>query len=532
MTTDPKGPQPVLSWLKERSAGVLLHPSSLPSGQGIGTFAAESRAWVDWLADSGLRYWQMLPLGPTGFGDSPYQTFSAFALNPYWIDIEALVALGLLEAAELEPLHALPRERVDYGGLYHVKPPLLRLAWMRFEARGEASLGGEAIALEAFAREHASWLEPYTAFMALKRAHHGQSWLAWPQEQCSYAAAQAHGALEALDDERRAQTFFQYVAHVQFGQLRAYAQRRGVELIGDLPIFVALDSADVWAQPELFLLGEDGRPTHVAGVPPDYFSPTGQLWGNPLYDWSRHARDGYAWWLDRLRQSFGQFSAVRLDHFRGFHDYWAIPAGAEDARAGVWMPGPDRAFFEAVAAALPGAQLIAEDLGDLSPGVLALRDAAGLPGMQILHFAFDGNPGNGYLPHQSRAEALVYPGVHDNDTTRGWYDSLDEAARDQLRRYLRVSGEDIAWDLIRACYRDVARLALIPAQDLLGLGSEARMNRPGLAQGNWQWRLTRDQMEALHGHSPALRELAWLYGREVARTNDATAATVAPGASS
>lgn len=459
-----------------------------------------------------MSWWQVCPLGPTGFGDSPYQCFSAFAGNPYLIDLQDLVAQKFLVADELAPLSKLGAGEVDFGALYQAKWPLLRLSFDRYKRAGFPALGAESFS--KFKAAQASWLEPYACFRALKDSFGGRAWWEWP------AAARSYGSLRAalrssLADEIGAHQFYQYVFFTQWGRIRAEAASRGIGIIGDIPIFVAADSADAWAEPGLFELGKDGRPVAVAGVPPDYFSSDGQLWGNPLYRWDVHAADGYAWWKKRLAASFAVCDIVRIDHFRGFDAYWRISLPAENARTGKWIPGPGLDFFHKMKEAFPGARIIAEDLGLLTPSVEELLAQTGLPGMAVLQFAFGGDAKNPYLPHNLRQNGVIYPGTHDNDTAIGWYALAGEPTRDHVRRYLRVSGKDIGWDLVRTAYSAVSRIAVVPMQDLLSLGSEARLNSPGIPQGNWRWRLAEGAIERLAtgGTAAYLAELASLNGR-------------------
>ncbi len=492
---------------------MLLHPTSLPSDQGVGVFDAAALDFIAFLRKAGIKYWQVCPLGPTGYGDSPYQCFSSFAGNPYLIDLHVLVQTGLLDAETIHPLRAMSNDHVDFGALYHHKRPLLfaaHTAWCK-ASRPVLPYGN----FDEFRRKNAAWLSGYSFFSALKDHFGGQPWWEWPADVRSLAVAAKSPLKRQLADRAEGYEFIQYLFFGQWEQVRAHAARHGVGIIGDTPIFTALDSADVWSRPKLFRLDQKtGRPKVVAGVPPDYFSADGQLWGNPLYDWDAHADEGYDWWLQRLRANFALCDIVRIDHFRGFDSYWAIPAGSPTARTGNWEPGPGLKFFKRVLAVMPEAKLIAEDLGELTPSVVALREATGLPGMAILQFAFGGDSKNLYLPHNQRANSVVYPGTHDNDTTLGWYATTDEKARDHVRRYFRVGGQEVGWDFIRSAYASVANLAIIPMQDLLSLGSAARFNTPGKSQGNWTWRYRHDDLTKLSGGTAAyLRELAKLYDR-------------------
>ena len=505
--------QPLWNWLDARSAGVLLHPTSFPGPGGIGTLDRHADEFLAFLASAGIRQWQTCPLGPTGYGDSPYQCFSSFAGNPYLIDLDALVAANLLPAEALRPLGALDEEHVDFGAVHRLKWPLLFQAAAEFaRSNGRIQPYGN---FDRFRREQKNWLADYALFSALKERFGGRSWTEWPSQARSAATARKSALPAELSSRIEAHEFIQYLFFGQWRRVREHAAELGISIIGDTPIFAAFDSADVWANQELFQLDRrSGQPLAVAGCPPDYFAADGQLWGNPLYDWPAHAAQGYAWWIERLRANFALCDVVRIDHFRGFESYWSIPAGSATARPGQWVKGPGLDFFRAIRAALPDARLIAEDLGTLTPEVLALRDATGLPGMAVLQFAFGGGSDNFYLPHNHRANTVVYPGTHDNDTTRGWYAAADEKTRDHVRRYLRISGEDIGWDLLRTAYASVANLAVVPLQDLLKLDSRARFNTPGQSQGNWTWRYRTAQLQALQDHAAGhLRELAALYRR-------------------
>jgi len=506
---------PLFNWLDQRTAGVLLHPTALPGDQGIGTLDRHAFEFLDFLHGAGFKAWQICPLGPTGYGDSPYQCFSAFAGNPYLIDLRALVDADLVAADALRPLQALPPDRVDFGAIYQRKWPVLFGAYSAFVRSGRTLQPYGDFA--AFQQANESWLPGYTLYSALKEQFNGLAWWEWPAEVRSFAAAREHALARTLANRIEAYAFIQYLFFGQWARLRARAQELDIALIGDTPIFAALDSADTWSCPQLFQLDpKTCRPLAVAGCPPDYFSADGQLWGNPLYDWAAHQAEGYRWWLARLRTLFALCDIIRIDHFRGFEAYWSIPAGDKNARGGRWIPGPGLDFFRAVQAALPDAKLIAEDLGLLTPGVIALREATGLPGMAVLQFAFGGGADNFYLPHNQRANCVVYPGTHDNDTTLGWYATADEKTRDHVRRYFRIGGQEIGWDFIRSAYASVCALAVIPLQDLMNLGSSARFNAPGTSQdANWSWRFRASQLAALRGDTSAyLRSLAELYGRE------------------
>ncbi len=509
-----------------RAAGILLHPSSLPGRFGIGDLGPDALRFVDALADAGLQVWQILPLGPTGFGDSPYQCFSAFGGNPFLVSPERLAEDGLLTRADLEGTSGSSPFAVDFGPLIEWKLGLLDRAWSAYQA-GHASSLREPFA--AFCAAHASWLDDYALFMALKKGHGGRAWPEWDPRLVTRDPRALAAARTALAVAVDAQRFRQFLFFRQWDAVRAHARARGVRIIGDLPIFVAHDSADVWGHRELFRLDAAGRSTVVAGVPPDYFSATGQLWGNPLYRWEVSERSGHAWWIERVRSALSLVDVVRIDHFRGFEAYWEIPGDAITAATGRWVKGPGAPFFHTVRDALGELPIIAEDLGVVTPEVLALRDGLGLPGMKVLQFAFGDGGANPYLPHHHVPNSVVYTGTHDNDTTRGWYATAPEAERDLARRYLGRDGHDIAWDLIRAAFASVADTAVVPLQDVLDLGSEGRMNRPGtLGGGNWGWRFTWAQFSDLR--RARLESLAALYSRRAAPAS--VAAPTAPASAS
>jgi 4-alpha-glucanotransferase len=472
-----------------RASGVLLHVTSLPSPYGIGDVGPAAVAWVDHLHEAGQSWWQALPLGPTGYGNSPYQPLSSFAGNWLLISPDWLIEDGLVQASDCAG-HDFPAITVDYDTVVPFKHRLLETAWTNFSAGARPDL---LPAYEQFCHDHAHWLEDYALFRALKARYKGAYYLDWPAELVQRTPAALDRARRELASEISQVCFAGFLLFRQGARLKQYARAKGVRLIGDLPFFVSPDSSDVWANPELFLLDDHHRPRVVAGVPPDYFSAQGQLWGNPIYDWDALRRTGYRWCIDRLCALLAHVDVIRLDHFRAFAAAWHIPAGAPTAQSGLWVAGPGAEFFSAVQAELGGLPFIAEDLGLITPDVSALRDQFHLPGMRVLQFAFDGHSDNPYLPENYVPNAVVYTGTHDNSTTRGWYEDLPDAQRQNLWSYLRRppgnSGE-VAGELIRLAWSSEAALAIAPLQDLLNLGAEARMNVPGRAEGNWRWRTT------------------------------------------
>jgi 4-alpha-glucanotransferase len=472
--------------LFQRSAGVILHPSSLPGPDGIGDFGPEAYRWVNFLAESGCSLWQVLPLGPTGYGDSPYQCFSAFAGNPYLISPSLLLDDGLLSREDLADRPDFSVEIVDFGPVIQWKLVILDRAYRHFKKSTAAKRKTE---FQEFHTAQSGWLDDFALFMALKESLGGISWEGWPAALRRRDPAALAQFYDKNADAIQRQIFRQFIFFRQWQALHQYANLKGISIIGDAPIFVAYDSADVWSHPELFHLDGEGKPTAVAGVPPDYFSPTGQLWGNPLYNWEMHSQTGYAWWIERVRATLQLIDIIRLDHFRGFAGYWAVPAGAATAEHGRWVPGPGIALFEAIRTALGKLPIIAEDLGEITPDVIDLRDGLGLPGMRIFQFAFANDFEDPFLPHNFTPHCVAYTGTHDNDTTLGWYNSAPETERDFVRRYLARSGDDIVWDMIRAVWGSVAVFSLAPMQDLLKLDTEARMNYPGRPSGNWGWRM-------------------------------------------
>ena len=495
-----------------RAAGVLLHPTSFPSRYGIGDLGKEAYRFVDFLVAAKQQLWQVLPLGPTGYGDSPYQCFSTFAGNPLLISPDRLVREGYLPPGAIATVPPFPTDKVDFGAVIPYKNGLWQQAFDHFRTHGTLEQWER---LAAFCEEQSSWLDDYALFMALKQHYadreDGGVWNHWPDEIALRTPEGVERWTEQLRDDVERHKFLQFLFFEQWLALKRYANERGIQIIGDIPIFVAFDSADVWANPEMYYLQEDGAPSFVAGVPPDYFSETGQRWGNPLYRWERMAAQGYRWWAARLQMCLTQNDIVRIDHFRGFEAYWEIPAEEETAIIGRWVLGPGAALFDALREELGELPIIAEDLGVITPEVEALRDRYGFPGMNILQFAFGSAAENRFLPHNIQAHSVVYTGTHDNDTSRGWYESESEATRDHVRRYLACDGHDVAWDLVRAANASVAALAIVPMQDLLNLPTAARMNYPGRLGGNWQWRYTRAMLA--DWIAPRLAELAELYGR-------------------
>ncbi len=503
-----------------RSSGILLHPTSLPGRLGIGCFGEEAYRFVDFLAGAGQRAWQVLPLGPTGYGDSPYQCFSAFAGNPLLISLETLVNEGHLTSEDLESIPSLPEGEVDYGEVIRYKLPLLRKSFDHFDQRATPP---ERRQLESFCLRNEFWLDDYALFMALKHAHDGIAWSSWAPAIASRQQEAVRRWSRELAREIDSCKYAQYQFFRQWSALKAYCGARRIRIIGDVPIFVAHDSADVWSHRDLFDLEPDGKPRVVAGVPPDYFSATGQLWGNPLYHWDVMARLGYQWWVERLRAALSLVDIVRLDHFRGFEAYWEVPGTAATAATGRWVPGPGLALLSRLKDALGDLPIIAENLGVITPAVEELRNRFEFPGMAVLQFAFGTDPqAPDFKPHNYPRNRVVYTGTHDNDTVVGWWTSAGAGQstrspedvrkeREIACKYLATDGSEIHWVFIRAVLSSVAQLAIIPLQDVLGLGTEARMNTPSEPTGNWRWRykseMLTDQLQE------RLRELTQLYDR-------------------
>ena len=497
----------------------MLHPTSLPGRFGIGDLGDEAYRFADFLATSGQTLWQVLPLGPTGYGDSPYACYSAFAGNTLLVSPEKLFEEGWLAKADLDEIPSPPSEQVDFARVHEVKHDMLEKAFARYQRTTDTKLRS---AFETFAERNASWLDDYALFQALKSAHGGKAWHEWERPLVGREPVALARARKELHDQIEAHKFFQFLFFKQWFAFKAYCNERNIDLIGDIPIFVAQDSADVWTNPEQFKLDPNGVPLVVAGVPPDYFSATGQFWGNPLYDWDRMLADGFRWWIERVRATLQTVDIARIDHFRGFAACWEIPGGDKTAERGRWVEAPGRELFTAIRKALGELPIIAEDLGVITPDVEKLRDDFGFPGMRILQFAFSGDAKNIDLPHNYHRNLAVYTGTHDNDTTVGWFNSVAGEGstrtaeqisneRNFCLEYLDTKGQEIHWDFISAVLASVADTAIVPLQDLLGLGTEARMNLPNSMTGNWTWRF---QAAALtEAHSDRLRRMTEIYGR-------------------
>jgi 4-alpha-glucanotransferase len=493
----------------QRSSGVLLHPTSLPGPDGIGDLGQSAYSFVDWLHQHGQSLWQILPLGPTSFGDSPYQTLSTFAGNPLLISLERLVEDGWLLPEDLIDRPAFDEERVDFGPVITWKFSCLKRAWSVFLERASTSNWEQ---LNIFRQKNAAWLEDFALFMALKEDADGKPWSQWDGPLVRREEHAMQEARTRLDKSISSFVFVQWLFFEQWQKVKIYASAKGVKLVGDVPIFVAHDSSDVWANPQYFQLGDDGRPTHVAGVPPDYFSKTGQLWGNPLYNWKALKADGYSWWVRRLQTCLELVDLVRIDHFRGFAGYWEVPATEKTAIKGTWRPGPGADFFKTLQDVfghkLP---LIAEDLGVITTDVVKLRDDFQLPGMKILQFAWSG-PENLFLPHQHVTNCVVYSGTHDNDPTLGWWEHLaDASCKELVQEYTGCPVEEPNWTLIRLGMMSCAHTFIATMQDVLGLGRQARMNLPGEGTGNWNWRMPAAALTDPAGQR--LARLTWLYRR-------------------
>ena len=494
--------------LAMRASGVLLPVASLPSAYGMGGFSKGAYEFVDKLKEAGQTYWQILPLGPTSYGDSPYQSFSTFAGNPYFIDPEDLIRRGFISRKKCNSYDFGDNaEYVDYAKIYQSRFLLLREAWKNSDIEKDAGFC-------KFVKENSYWLDDYCLYMAVKASFNNVCWVEWDEDIKTRKPAALKAYREKFADEIQFYQFQQYMFRVQWEKLKAYANKQGIRIIGDIPIYVAFDSSDAWANPKLFQFDKDCNPTAVAGCPPDAFSATGQLWGNPLYAWDYHKKTDFDWWIKRLAACFELYDVVRIDHFRAFDEYYSIPAGMKTAEIGTWEPGPGYALFETMKKKLGERDVIAEDLGFLTPSVIELVKKTGYPGMKILQFAFDSREESDYLPHNYGHNCVVYTGTHDNDTTLGWYEKLVEIDKEFCDRYLNLKKckkEELKWEFIRAAFASVADTAVIPMQDYLGLGSEARVNTPSTLGDNWKWRMKKGAFTAkLAGQ---MREMTETYGR-------------------
>lgn len=502
----------------KRRSGILVHPTSFPSRYGIGDLGQTAYDFIDFLKKAGQTIWQCLPLGPTGFGDSPYQAYSAFAGQPLLISPDKLIELKLLCDNDVINVPEYNKKQVEYTRVIEFKTKLLKTAFANFQKASDPVLMTE---YKTFCNENDFWLTDYALFMALKEHQNGKKWTEWDVVYKTPTEAVKKQALLDLEPSVNYYRFVQFIFFKQWYELKKYANKNDVQIIGDIPIFVSPDSSDAWANKELFQLDDEGYPSVIAGVPPDYFSKTGQVWGNPLYNWDYHKRTGYAWWIARIRHQLTQTDIFRIDHFRGFEAYWSIPADAETAIDGKWVKGPGNDFFDHVLAAFNEKELpiIAEDLGIITPEVEALRDDYNLPGMKILQFAFNELGDGAYYPYNYIENCVCYTGTHDNDTTVGWYLSASPESQDKARRYLSCDGSNIHWDMIRLAMGSPARYVVFPLQDVLGLGSDCRMNTPGVGVGNWAWRFQKDDLkEWIHNYLNDMSRVFWRNQKPVIKT--------------
>jgi 4-alpha-glucanotransferase len=498
-----------MSHLFPRSSGILLHPTSLPGRFGIGDLGENAYRFVDWLAEAGQSVWQILPLGPTSYGDSPYQTLSAFAGNPNLISLAHFIEYGWFDETDLGDVPVFPTNRVDYGWVIPYHEQKLSLAYQRFKERATDS---QKKGFESFVADNGDWLEAFALFAALKKYYGGKPWVEWGdadlvryKQKALDKARKIHA--DAIDEQR----FRQWVFFRQWYHLKYYANQKGIRLFGDIPIFVAHDSSDVWANQDLYFLEENGQQIVIAGVPPDYFSPTGQRWGNPLYRWDKMKAQGYEWWAKRFKAILTFVDLIRIDHFRGFEAYWEIPASEPTAMNGEWKPGPGHDFFQAMQDKLGELAIVAEDLGVITEGVEALRDGFNLPGMKVLQFAW-GDSTNPFLPHNHPVNCVVYTGTHDNNTTIGWWlNEVEEGTKNFIQTYLEREIREVNWNMMQVAMMSAAHTAIFPMQDILNLGADARMNTPGKEQGNWTWRFTADAFD--HDGKYRLKHYTGLYQR-------------------
>lgn len=493
----------------QRSSGILLHVTSLPGPYGIGDIGEMAYHWVDFLAQAGQRIWQILPLGPTGYGNSPYQTISVFAGNPLLIDLKPLQEAGLISAEALQNRPEFPANSVDFEAVIGWKIPLLLGSYSRFLEKGDAVA---KVDFDNFCEENdAKWLDDFALFMAIKYDQGEAAWFSWPKPLKMREDSAIADARQKLAAKIMAHKFVQFIFFEQWHRLKNYAAEKGVAIMGDIPIYVTLDSAEVWADKKFFRLDKEGDPTHVAGVPPDYFSKTGQLWGNPIYDWKTMKKDRFQWWINRIKLTLDTVHIARIDHFRGFEAYWAVPYGEETAVNGEWVKSPGVALFDALRDALGDVPIIVEDLGLITPEVEALRNRYDFPGMKILQFAFGGDATAPFLPHNYDDNCVVYTGSHDNDTTVGWFQSAPAKDQQYCRQYIGAGQDDIAGSLIRLAAASTASISIFPLQDVLSLGPDARMNTPGSPSDNWCWRLSTDQLQPHHAEK--LAKLSNIFGR-------------------
>ncbi len=491
-----------------RQSGILLHLTSLPGKYGIGTLGKAAFKFVDFLIESGQKLWQILPLSPTGFGDSPYQCFSAFAGNPLLINLEQLIDNQWISTDDIPADIVFDDNFVDYGKLFHFKFPILQKAYKGYIKK---TTKVERKKFDNFCNTHKTWLNDYALFMAIKNENQGAAWTKWQPELATQQPEALAEMEKKLSEEIEIQKFMQYIFFCQWLEIKAYANKNEVKIVGDIPIYVSLDSADAWSAPKNFLFDDDNKPIAVAGVPPDFFSATGQLWGNPLFDWKKMRADGFVWWLQRIKANLLLYDVIRIDHFRGFAGFWSVPFESETAENGKWEKALGHDLFETVEKQLGKIPIIAEDLGVITEDVEALRDGFDFPGMKILQFAFGDTADNIFLPHNYIKNSVVYTGTHDNDTIISWFDNLPDEQQEHILAYLGAQKEDICWSMIRSAFASVSHTAIIPLQDILGLGANARMNTPSVAEGNWSWRFEEGQITKKH--IKKLYELTKLYGR-------------------
>ncbi len=492
----------------DRSSGILLHPTSLPGKYGIGSLGKEAFAFIDFLAEAKQKLWQILPLGPTGYGDSPYQCFSAIAGNPILIDLDILLQDGWLKKSNLSNTPSFSDEQTDYPNVIEFKTKLLKTAFVTFNKTAGKEQVDDFL---DFCSNNGEWLDDYSLFMSLKEKHNLSSWFEWEEEYRNRDSKSLSKFISGNKKEIEFQKFIQYLFFNQWLDVRKYANNKGIKIIGDIPIYISADSVETWTNSEIFLFDEKKNPIEVAGVPPDYFSETGQLWGNPIYNWEIHKKTDFAWWKQRIQANLKLYDIVRIDHFRGFSEFWAIPFGEETAINGKWKACPGKELFISLKNEFGDLPIIAEDLGLITDDVIDLRDSFSFPGMKILQFAFDSNEQNDYLPHTYEKNFAVYTGTHDNDTSLGWFESISEDDRKEVNDYLCKNGENICWAFIRLAHSSVANLSIIPLQDLMEKGTEGRMNIPGTTEGNWKWRFKKEELTS--EISNKISHLTKIYGR-------------------